>query len=449
MLIQDRHHAGRLLAAKLPQFSQRDDVVVLGLARGGVPVAYEVAEVLGAPLDVFVVRKLGLPGHPEFAMGALASGGLQVINEDVIRAFDVGPAVINAVAQQEVHELQRREASYHQGRAPLDVHDKVVLLVDDGLATGATMRAAARALRKIVRRLIIAVPVAASETCVAMLQEADEVVCALTPYPFLAVGRWYSDFEQTTDQEVKELLAKNARRHAPTSTRDATRDWPTTRDVHIDVGDDTVVDGTLTVPPGARGVVLFAHGSGSSRHSPRNRTVAAALQDGGLATLLLDLLTPTEEIIDDRTRLLRFNIPLLADRFGEAVRWLRREAATRELPIGLFGASTGAAAALIAAAEQPSAVSAVVSRGGRPDLADQALARVWAPTLLIVGSQDTEVIRLNRSAQQRLRGPAELALVPGATHLFEEPGALEQVSHLARAWFLRHLHAEAVAASHP
>jgi putative phosphoribosyl transferase len=211
------------------------------------------------------------------------------------------------------------------------------------------------------------------------------------------------------------------------------------REVQIQVDDGVDVDGALTVPAGARGVVLFAHGSGSSRHSPRNLFVAQTLQDSGLATLLLDLLTPAEEVVDDKTRALRFDIPLLADRLGDAVRWLQREDATRALPIGLFGASTGAAAALIAAVEQRG-VRAVVSRGGRPDLADQFLAHVVVPTLLIVGGDDVDVLRMNRAALHRLAGPAELAVVADATHLFEEPGALEQVAGLARSWFLRHLH---------
>lgn len=199
------------------------------------------------------------------------------------------------------------------------------------------------------------------------------------------------------------------------------------------------LEGNLTVPAGSRGVVLFAHGSGSGRHSPRNRAVARALNRAGLATLLIDLLTPDEEAVDLETRHLRFDIGLLAARLVGTIDWLGRQAATRELPIGLFGASTGAGAALVAAAERPEAVAAVVSRGGRPDLAGPALAAVQAPTLLIVGGRDEPVIGLNETARARLHAPTELAIVPGATHLFEEPGALERVSDLAAAWFLRYL----------
>ncbi len=195
------------------------------------------------------------------------------------------------------------------------------------------------------------------------------------------------------------------------------------------------LSGDLVVPPEARGIVLFAHGSGSSRHSPRNRYVAGVLQQGGLGTLLLDLLTDAEEAVDLETRELRFDIDLLAGRLGEATDWLSEEPAGAGLPLGYFGASTGGAAALVAAAERPDLVGAVVSRGGRPDLAGNALPSVKAPTLLIVGGKDYQVIDLNREAMEQMRCEKELAIVPGATHLFEEPGALEQVSKLALDWF--------------
>ena len=199
------------------------------------------------------------------------------------------------------------------------------------------------------------------------------------------------------------------------------------------------LEGNLGVPDGARGIVLFAHGSGSGRHSPRNRYVAGALREEGLATLLIDLLTPEEEEVDLRTRHLRFNIGLLAERLVGATDWLRRSPETQHLRIGYFGASTGAGAALVAAAERPEDVGAVVSRGGRPDLAGPALPRVAAPTLLIVGGNDLPVIGMNREAMEQLRVEKRFEIVPGATHLFEEPGALEEVARLAAGWFVRHL----------
>jgi putative phosphoribosyl transferase len=202
---------------------------------------------------------------------------------------------------------------------------------------------------------------------------------------------------------------------------------------------DVDLDATLTVPPMAKAIVLFAHGSGSSRFSPRNRQVAETLHEASLATLLMDLLTAEEERVDARTGHLRFDIRLLAHRLAGATRWVIREAETGELSVGYFGASTGAAAALVAAAESPEPVKAVVSRGGRPDLAGAALPRVVAPTLLIVGGSDTTVLEMNRQAMAELPAETRLEVIPGATHLFEEPGALEQVARLARDWFVQHL----------
>jgi putative phosphoribosyl transferase len=210
------------------------------------------------------------------------------------------------------------------------------------------------------------------------------------------------------------------------------------RSVRVATGTVTL-EGDLSLPEGARGIVLFAHGSGSGRHSPRNRYVARLLNEGKLATLLIDLLTAAEEAIDLRTAQLRFDIGLLAERLVGATDWLARHEATRALRIGYFGASTGAAAALVAAVERPHADGAVVSRGGRPNLAGAALPRVVAPTLLIVDGNDPLVIELNRAALAQLRCEKQMVIVPGATHLFEEPGALDEVARLARAWFERHL----------
>jgi pimeloyl-ACP methyl ester carboxylesterase len=210
------------------------------------------------------------------------------------------------------------------------------------------------------------------------------------------------------------------------------------RPVHVPAG-PVVLEGDLHLPESPRGVVLFAHGSGSSRHSSRNRYVAELLNQGGLATLLVDLLTADEEALDLRTAHLRFDIALLAGRLVGATDWLAQLPATRRLRIGYFGASTGAAAALVAAAKRPDLVDAVVSRGGRPDLAGPSLPQVRAPTLLIVGGDDVPVIELNRAAFEQLRCEKRLVIVPGANHLFEEPGALDEVARLARDWFERHL----------
>jgi putative phosphoribosyl transferase len=220
------------------------------------------------------------------------------------------------------------------------------------------------------------------------------------------------------------------------------RQLPEPRDVRLSLP-GAELEGSLTLPAEARGLVLFAHGSGSSRHSPRNRYVAEILQAAGLGTLLMDLLTRDEDEVDRFTRQFRFDIRLLGDRLTGAIDWLERQSETRELPIGLFGASTGAAAALQAASARPHRVRTVVSRGGRPDLAGEALERVQVPTLLIVGADDTPVIPLNDAARRQMKAPVEMRLVPGASHLFEEPGTLAAASALARDWFVRQLTIEA------
>jgi putative phosphoribosyl transferase len=216
MLFRDRTEAGQVLADQLVRYAHRPDVVVLALPRGGVPVGYEVAQALHAPLDVFLVRKLGLPGQEELAMGAIASGGIRVLNEEVVRKLNVPEEIIDAVAAEEQQELSRREHDYRAGRPPPDVRGRTVILVDDGLATGSTMRAAVAALRQQgPARIVVAVPVGAPETCTQLRREADEVVCAETPEPFYAVGAWYEDFSQTTDEEVRDLLARAAETLTP------------------------------------------------------------------------------------------------------------------------------------------------------------------------------------------------------------------------------------------
>ena len=205
---RDRKEAGRQLGTALfVRFGNRDDTIVLARPRGGVPIGYEVARALNAPLDVFIVRKLGMPGHEEFAMGAIASGGVRVLNEEIFAQQPIPMHVVDAVAQREMRELERRERSYRGSKPPLDVRDKTVLVVDDGLATGSTMRAAVRALRQMEpRAIVVAVPVAAAQTCDEFRSEVDDIVCLRTPEPFQAVGLWYLDFSQTTDEEVHELL---------------------------------------------------------------------------------------------------------------------------------------------------------------------------------------------------------------------------------------------------
>src|SRR5436305_7598261 len=211
MIYRDRIDAGKQLAARLTDYADRDDVLVLALPRGGVPVAYEVAQALRAPLDIFLVRKLGVPGHEELAMGAIATGGVRVLNDDVVDYLGIPGEVIDAVAADELRELERREHAYRGDRPEPDVRGKTIILVDDGLATGSTMRAAASALRRQdPARIVVAVPVSAPQTCNEYRMGVDEIICAITPEPFHAVGMWYADFSQTTDEEVRDLLARDA-----------------------------------------------------------------------------------------------------------------------------------------------------------------------------------------------------------------------------------------------
>ena len=211
-LFKDRRDAGKQLTQELSAYAGRSDVIVLALPRGGVPVAYEVARALNAPLDIFIVRKLGLPGHEELAIGAIASSGVRVLNEDIVRALNIPETVIESIRRRELQELERRERTYRGNRPPPEVRSRTVILVDDGLATGASMRAAVAALRaQNPARTVVAVPTAAAETCEAFESEVDEIVCAMTPDPFYGVGRWYEDFSQTTDEEVPALLEEAAR----------------------------------------------------------------------------------------------------------------------------------------------------------------------------------------------------------------------------------------------
>ncbi|GAA2687517.1 phosphoribosyltransferase family protein [Nonomuraea recticatena] len=416
-MFADRSEAGRRLAEKLRPLAG-EDVVVLGLPRGGVPVAFEVADAIGAPLDVILVRKLGVPIRPELAFGAIGEDGVRVLNHDIIKGAALRPEDMATVESRERAELERRSAHIRRGRPKVDLTGRTAIVVDDGIATGATIRAACQVARaQGAARVVVATPVCPPDTAVRLRQEADDVVCVLTPRSLTSIGQWYADFTQIGEEQVSELLS------CVTGMSE---------EVWIEAGDEAL-PGELVVPRGARTVVVFVHGSGSSRSSPRNRYVASAMHKAGLGTLLFDLLTSAEET----HRANVFDISLLAGRLGQATEWLR--AYLPHVAVCYFGASTGAAAALWAAAVPRADVAAVVSRGGRPDLAEARLAEVEAPTLLIVGGDDRQVLELNRAAQALLRCENRLAVVPGAGHLFEEPGALEAVSALAREWFTRHL----------
>ena len=447
MRFVDRNDAGRKLAARLKYLS-RDNVVVLALPRGGVPVAHEVSKILNAPLDVILVRKLGAPWQPELALGAIGEGGIRVLNDDIVRAGMVSQKSIDDDERREAKELARRVSVYRQVATPLDIRNRHVLIVDDGLATGATAHAACAVARaRGASRITLAVPVAPAKWEARFEDVADECVSLLSPEFFASVGQFYEDFPQVRDEEVIEVLTLARRELAlrgdlpvtTTRSHDGAAVSAIDREVGIPVGHSTILDGHLMVPSNAKGLVIFVRGSGSSRRSPRNRSVARTLQHAGFGTLLFDLLTPDEA--DNRA--LVFDIPFLAARLSSTVKWLREQEWSRGLPIGLFGASTGAAAALWFAAEEGSDISAVVSRGGRPDLALDRVEHVACPVLCIVGGHDHEVMWLNETALKRMKCPRSIEIVPGASHLFSEPGALDQVAELARAFFVARLNAQA------
>lgn len=429
-VFRDRVDAGRQLAQQLSHL-QGENVVVLGLPRGGLPVAYEVAEVLDAPLDVIVVRKLGVPFQPELAMGAIGEDGTRVLDTHLISRARISDDEFAAVERVERARLSERVARYRKGRPRIALAGRTVVIVDDGMATGSTARAACEVARNLgAAKVILAVPVASADVW-RNFTAADQVVCVSVERHLQAVGLHYRDFRPTTDEEVMSLL-QSADRRAVDNQATAVPDC--NRDVEIPFG--TVrLEGHLHVPEPAGGVVLFAHGSGSSRHSPRNRYVADVLFKSGLGTFLLDLLTPAEELQRDMV----FDIELLAHRLITATEWLATQPETAACRVGYFGASTGAGAALWAAASGGPPIDAIVSRGGRPDLAETRLPMVQAPTLLIVGSKDEPTLRVNRHAQAMMRCPCSLIVVPGAGHLFEETGTLDEVAILARDWFTRHL----------
>jgi putative phosphoribosyl transferase len=435
LLYRDRRDAGRALASRLKEIDFESPVVV-ALPRGGVPVAYEVANELGAPLDIALVRKLGAPDQPELGIGALGEEGTVVIDAGAVRALGVSSRELESAIARERAELERRRARYAPDRDPIDVEGRDVILVDDGIATGVTAAAAARVLKaRGAARVIAAVPVSPPGVGEALASYFDAFVSLASPFDFGGVGAWYADFEQTTDDEVVELLRASGKASAGAVASEPARVTAIADpECSVPTRDGMLLPGRLLLPASATGLVIFVHGTGSSRHSPRNLAVARRLAESGLAALLFDLLTDEESERHDV-----FDVELLTRRLLDATSWATQATTLRGLSFGYFGASTGAGPALRAAAEHGDAVSAVVCRGGRTDLAGDALISVVAPTLLIVGGNDWTALDLNDQAATLLGGSRELAVIPGAGHLFEEPGALDDVARLASGWFVRHL----------
>lgn len=428
----DRHAAGKAVAAALAAYAFRRDVVVLGMPRGGVIVAKAVADALDAPLDIVVARKLGVPGIAEVALGAIAEGSEEVVPDGVAGFIGVPRAVVKVIADRERAELQRRVALYRGAREMPDLRDRTVIIVDDGFATGATLRAAAQAVRRQKpRRIVAAVPVGSGAHCDDVRASVDELVVLTRPDPFATVSAAYDTFSQVTDSEVLEQLHLTIT--APPDVKAREDEQPVTVPLGTDDHAGLVAD--LGAPGGAevQGLVIFAHGGGSSRNSYRNRYLAGRLRMAGWATLRVDLLLEHEQDEDDEGDV-RFDVERIGARLRAVVEWAAREQVIGSRRIVLFGASTGAAAAVLTAAWRPDLVSAEISRGGRVDLAGPALERIRCPVSMVVGTNDRDTLRLNRQALAVLGKTARLKLIPGAGHTFEEPGALGAVGEAVVRW---------------
>jgi putative phosphoribosyl transferase len=415
----NRADAGTRLACELAFLAPRRPVVV-ALARGGVPVAVEVARALRAPLEAMAVRKVGAPGNPELAVGAVAEEAGAVLDMHTADMLGISSEELEDRVAQESAQLRGLASRLHAAQAPASMAGETVIVIDDGLATGMTMLAAVRALRaRKAAKIVVAVPVGSGEAASILRGEADRVICLTVPRRLYGVGMWYRDFRPVDEDEVLALLADPYRCE---------------RELSLQL-DGMQLPASLMAPDTPRGLVVFAHGSGSSRLSARNRAVAGALRVAGFGSLLFDLLSDGEGPSAQRA----FDVQLLSRRLQEATGELAEQSLTPR-PLAYFGASTGAAAALCAAAALQGEIAAVVSRGGRPDLAGGCLGEVRSPTLLIVGERDGDVLDLNRAAAQQLRCAHELVVVERAGHLFEEAGALQRVCELAVAWFDRHMH---------
>jgi predicted phosphoribosyltransferase/dienelactone hydrolase len=444
---QDRHAAGVALAQALSRHAGQRDVVVLGMARGGVAVAAPVAEALHAPLEAFVGRKLGVPGLEEVAFGAIAEGSATPVLDDVHGYLGLPWRVVSVVLKHERAELARRVRCYREGRTLPTLIGKTVIVVDDGLASGATLAAAGRALRRQrPARLIAAVPVASSDGVQHVAAAFDELVALVTAVDFGTVSDWYHDFDAVTDADVCALLGRRA---PGTDIVASLSPAGAEIDASIPTGETgpvRIMAADLGLPTGERaphGLVIFAHGGGSSRASYRNRYLAARLRLAGWATLRVDLLGETERAADAQGAM-RFDIERITRRLSRAARWCLDERVAGVGRLVLFGASTGAAAAVGVAVRLRPDVAAVIARGGRIDLADDLLPQVDVPALLVVGEDDSETLQLTRERARRLRGPVTVEVVRGAGHTFEEAGALGSVGEVVTSWLARQRRLDAI-----
>jgi putative phosphoribosyl transferase len=422
----DRSEAGRRLAERVRPHAVNDPLV-LALPRGGVPVGAELAERLAADFDVLLVRKIGLPGHPETGVGAIAEDGHVFYDDRALARMRVPRQALSDTVASERDELDRRKRAYRGGRPDPRIAGRDCVVVDDGVATGGTARAALRMVRQAgPARLVLAVPVAAPEALESLREEADALVVLTAPDNFRAVGEWYRDFGQLSDDEVISVLSERERLH---------RRPDVARAVRIRAG-QVYLDGDLTMPAALRGVVVMAFGEGQS--DPRWRATASAMQRAGYATLLLDLLTPDEQGTDGIAG--GATDPQgLGERLSAAVNWLRRATDAASEPLGVLGSGAAAPAALLTAAERPQDVASVVVHGGRIDQAEPGLAGVRAPTLVLLESTDSFVRELGEWTRSRLGGPSELKVVSGAERLLRGDLGWRQVAVETLGWFDRTL----------
>ncbi|PVZ06837.1 phosphoribosyltransferase family protein [Actinomycetospora cinnamomea] len=431
MKFYDREDAGRRLADRLHDRAGRDGVV-LGIARSGVPVAAVVARALGAPLDVVVTRRLGVPFQPGTGLGAVGEDGTLVVDDGVVRAVGAGEAELAEVERRERETVTRLVARYRSVRPPEPIEGRTAVVVDEGAVTGSSARAACRSVRaRGASRIVLAVPFCPVGVMAGLREVADEVVVLEVARELRALGEDYAVHPPVDDDEV---LAVLGRRGPVRSTRPIDGE-PV---AHVDIRVDRVaVSGHLVVPVEATGLVVFAHASGSSRFDPRHRETARSLRAAGMATFVVDLLAPREELVRERV----FRTGMLATRLGAALTDVRRRPTCRGLPVGLLAESTAGAAALATAARRDD-VDAVVCGNGRPDLVAPELPRIVAPVLLIVGDRDPVLVDLNRRARQALPPNSRLRVVAGTGRADGEHvphGAPTRAAELACDWFARHL----------
>jgi putative phosphoribosyl transferase len=448
-LFRDRSDAAEALAQSLSRFAAESGVIVLGLARGGVPIARHVADAIGASFSVFVSCKIGVPGIEEVALGAIAEGADGVVTDSVAWYIGVPPHVVQRLANRERVELSRRLQSFRDGQPLPDMQDRTVIIIDDGLATGATLRAAARAVRdRRPKRLIAAVPVASRLALDDLRGEVDEIIAVAVPDAFETVSSSYESFAAVSDNDVLTALDRPTRRVSRMVYDISGRISAAERTIEIPVGDGRVVadlgtsdaiglDETGRHVHDSDALAILVHGGDSSRDSYRNRYIAGRLRLNGYATLRVDLLTRDEQETDAERDLMRFDVARVAARLTDVCDWTVRTGVHGARRTILIGSSTGAAVALATAAQRQANTFAVVVRGGRIDLTGSRLSRVRAPVLLVVGEADRETLRLNTDAMRSLPRGAKLIRVRGAGHSFDEPGALGAVAEHTVKWLDR------------